>query len=183
MCFFFFFQAEDGIRDLTVTGVRRVLFRSLQEPDKLGRRLAFQGALQNLGFHRLGYARGLERHRDALVRLDRAGDGVQQPAELVAGGEQRLRVIARDGDALHFFFSALPRLSRNSVTSRRLASLSRFASITRDAAAMDSSTASRRSATIALSFSASISLRARFSSASYSSRALASKVSRSFWHP
>src|SRR2546430_12314571 len=28
-CFFFFFQAEDGIRDLTVTGVRRVLFRSL----------------------------------------------------------------------------------------------------------------------------------------------------------
>src|SRR2546430_11076284 len=25
---FFFFQAEDGIRDLTVTGVRRVLFRS-----------------------------------------------------------------------------------------------------------------------------------------------------------
>src|SRR2546430_15409414 len=29
--FFFFFQAEDGIRDLTVTGVRRVLFRSLFE--------------------------------------------------------------------------------------------------------------------------------------------------------
>src|SRR5688572_33235228 len=26
--FFFFFQAEDGIRDLTVTGVRRVLFRA-----------------------------------------------------------------------------------------------------------------------------------------------------------
>src|SRR5256886_4618987 len=26
---FFFFQAEDGIRDLTVTGFRRVLFRSL----------------------------------------------------------------------------------------------------------------------------------------------------------
>src|SRR2546430_17464378 len=28
---FFFFQAEDGIRDLTVTGVRRVLFRSRAE--------------------------------------------------------------------------------------------------------------------------------------------------------
>src|SRR5438309_8920601 len=28
LCFFFFFQAEDGIRDGTVTGVRRVLFRS-----------------------------------------------------------------------------------------------------------------------------------------------------------
>src|SRR5205809_5626976 len=26
--FFFFFQAEDGIRDVAVTGVRRVLFRS-----------------------------------------------------------------------------------------------------------------------------------------------------------
>jgi len=25
---FFFFQAEDGIRDIGVTGVRRVLFRS-----------------------------------------------------------------------------------------------------------------------------------------------------------
>src|SRR5688572_31740184 len=29
--FFFFFQAEDGIRDLTVTGVQRVLFRSFAE--------------------------------------------------------------------------------------------------------------------------------------------------------
>src|SRR5205823_9319514 len=28
LCFFFFFQAEDGIRDKLVTGVRRVLFRS-----------------------------------------------------------------------------------------------------------------------------------------------------------
>src|SRR6266498_2005458 len=27
-CFVFFFQAEDGIRDADVTGVRRVLFRS-----------------------------------------------------------------------------------------------------------------------------------------------------------
>ena len=29
---FFFFQAEDGIRDRDVTGVRRVLFRSLPRP-------------------------------------------------------------------------------------------------------------------------------------------------------
>src|SRR2546421_7006870 len=29
LCFFFFFQAEDGIRDLIVTGVQRVLFRSI----------------------------------------------------------------------------------------------------------------------------------------------------------
>src|SRR2546429_6506365 len=27
-CFFFFFQAEDGIRDVAVTGVQSVLFRS-----------------------------------------------------------------------------------------------------------------------------------------------------------
>src|SRR2546430_2840584 len=32
LSFFFFFQAEDGIRDLTVTGVRRVLFRSAAPP-------------------------------------------------------------------------------------------------------------------------------------------------------
>src|SRR2546422_11615105 len=29
---FFFFQAEDGIRDVAVTGVRRVLFRSSLKP-------------------------------------------------------------------------------------------------------------------------------------------------------
>src|SRR5207249_6747181 len=29
LIFFFFFQAEDGIRDRNVTGVRRVLFRSI----------------------------------------------------------------------------------------------------------------------------------------------------------
>src|SRR2546430_4796804 len=38
---FFFFQAEDGIRDLTVTEFRRVLFRSLAAdwPRRLGRPL------------------------------------------------------------------------------------------------------------------------------------------------
>src|SRR5256886_16618811 len=34
-CFvFFFFQAEDGIRDLTVTGVQTVLFRSIIHGDQ-----------------------------------------------------------------------------------------------------------------------------------------------------
>src|SRR5437764_13730966 len=39
---FFFFQAEDGIRDTSVTGVRRVLFRSLRlgTPGSLARRAA-----------------------------------------------------------------------------------------------------------------------------------------------
>src|SRR5260370_28862509 len=32
--FFFFFQAEDGIRDSSVTGVRRVLFRSRSAADE-----------------------------------------------------------------------------------------------------------------------------------------------------
>src|SRR2546430_12483819 len=35
--FIFFFQAEDGIRDLTVTGVRRVLFRSRMAVRSLAR--------------------------------------------------------------------------------------------------------------------------------------------------
>ena len=34
--FFFFFQAEDGIRDHCVTGVQRVLFRSLFKASFLG---------------------------------------------------------------------------------------------------------------------------------------------------
>src|SRR6267378_416453 len=33
---FFFFQAEDGIRDLYVTGFRRVLFRSSSERSRAG---------------------------------------------------------------------------------------------------------------------------------------------------
>src|SRR5216684_8492332 len=32
ICFFFFFQAEDGIRDVAVTGVQTVLFRSRPRP-------------------------------------------------------------------------------------------------------------------------------------------------------
>src|SRR6266550_6538626 len=149
----------------------------LQEPDELARRLALERALQDLALGRLGDAGGLEDGPDPLIRLDRAGHTIQQLAERVAHGEQGFRVVAGDGDALHRDCSALARPSRNSVTSRRLASVSRFASITRDAAAMDSSTASRRSARIAFSFSASLSLRARVSTASYSSRALASNVS------
>src|SRR3712207_9426242 len=41
MSLFFFFQAEDGIRDIGVTGVRRVLFRSeylADDIDHLGNR-------------------------------------------------------------------------------------------------------------------------------------------------
>src|SRR5438270_1680734 len=42
--FFFFFQAEDGIRDLTVTGFRRVLFRSrTPRADPINAALALEG--------------------------------------------------------------------------------------------------------------------------------------------
>src|SRR2546426_2666535 len=170
------------LRDLGEKALPPAPHDGLQESDEFAWRLAGERALQDLALGGLGHPRRLERGGNSLVRLDRPGDRVEQRAVRVAGCKQRLGVVARDRDAFHrCFCSALPRLSRNSVTSRRFASVSRFASMTRDAAAMDSSTASRRSARIALSFSVSMSLRARESSASYSSRALASRVSRSFW--
>src|SRR5256886_7236726 len=42
--FLFFFQAEDGIRDLTVTGFRRVLFRSQMIGAGCARKLVFSWA-------------------------------------------------------------------------------------------------------------------------------------------
>src|SRR3989475_5796350 len=59
--FVFFFQAEDGIRDLTVTGVQRVLFRSRIAPgvayDPRGARAAFRGP-PRLPVRAAGPARG-----------------------------------------------------------------------------------------------------------------------------
>src|SRR5437867_3571667 len=128
---------------------------------------------------------------DALVRLDRAGHRVEQPPVALhlrpppplplplrcGGEEQRLRVVPRDRDALHRRCS---RLARYSSARRLLASESRFCSTSRDAAAIERSTASRRSARIAFAFSSSMSFLARASSSSYSSRALASSAARSF---
>src|SRR3989454_3582186 len=122
---------------------------------------------------------------DALVRLDRAGHRVEQPPVALdlalplrrGGEEQRLRVVPRDGDALPRRCS---RLARYSSARRLLASESRFCSTSRDAAAIERSTASRRSARIAFAFSSSMSFLARARCCSYSSRALASSVARSF---
>src|SRR6266508_49134 len=47
--FFFFFQAEDGIRDGHVTGVRRVLFRSLAQYQADGTTLIATGGTANSG--------------------------------------------------------------------------------------------------------------------------------------
>src|SRR2546426_5053361 len=157
----------------------------LEKAHELRRRHLLQRALEQRRLDRLGDARRLERHADALVRLHRPRHRLHQlPVALDRGHavrlgrqQQRLGIIARHGGALH---RARSRFSRYSVTRRRLAWESRFASISLDAAAIERSTASRRSSRIAFSFSLSISLRARSSSCSYCSRACASSVARSF---
>src|SRR2546426_10754482 len=160
----------------------------LEEAHELGGRQVAQRTLEQRGLDGLGDPRRLERHADALVRLHRARHRVHQlPVALdrghtvcFGGQEQRLGVVARDGAALHLPFPPASRLARYSCTRRRLASESRFASMSLDAAAIERSTASRRRSRIAFSFSLSISLRARSSSCSYCSRAWASSVARSF---
>src|SRR2546427_6967465 len=161
----------------------------LEKAHELRRRHLLQRPLEQRRLHRLGDAGRLERHADALVRLHRPRHRLHQlPVALDRGHavrvgrqEQRLGVIARHGRALHRARAPpASRLARYSVTRRRLASESRFASISLDAAAIERSTASRRSSRIAFSFSLSISLRARSSSCSYCSRACASSAARSF---
>src|SRR5437879_6541980 len=165
----------------------------LEEPHELRRRQVAERTLQQRRLRGLGDARRVERHRDPLVCLHRARHRLQQPAVALDVGhavrlgreEQRLGVIASDSGALHRaplppFSAPASRLARYSMTRRRLASESRFASISFDAAAIERSTASRRSSRIAFSFSLSISLRARSSSCSYCSRAWASSAARSF---
>src|SRR6266571_3389480 len=163
----------------------------LEKADELRRCQLLQRALEQRCLHRLGDARRLERHADALVHLHRPRHRLHQlPVALdrshavrVGREQQRLGVVARHGRALHRARPPAPpasRLARYSVTRRRLASESRFASISLDAAAIERSTASRRSSRMAFSFSLSMSLRARSSSCSYCSRAWASSVARSF---
>src|SRR5947208_5203065 len=157
----------------------------LEKPHELGRCHVPERALEQRRLDGLGDAGRFERHRDPLFALDRACQRLHQSAILLdlggavrfGGQEQRLGVVARDGGALQ---RAPSRCSRYSITRRRFASESRFASSSFDAAAIERSTASRRSSRIAFSFSASISLRARASSCSYCSRAWASSVARSF---
>src|SRR5256885_8211195 len=163
----------------------------LEKAHELRRRHLLQRALEQRRLDRLGDARRLERHADALVRLHRPRHGLHQlPVALDRGHavrvgrqEQRLGVVACDGGAFHRARPPAPpasRLARYSATRRRLASESRFASISLDAAAIERSTASRRSSRMAFSFSLSMSLRARSNSCSYCSRACASSAARSF---
>src|SRR2546427_9638028 len=49
-CFFFFFQAEDGIRDLTVTGVQTCALPIFTQPFKLAsRQFKPEGTIVDLG--------------------------------------------------------------------------------------------------------------------------------------
>src|SRR5256886_9822277 len=89
MRFFFFFQAEDGIRDLTVTGVQTCAL-----PISLGRRVAPRSARRA--------------HRDAVVvrddlvsvrgdQLPAQGLVLRLPAREPAGALGRDHRVARDG--------------------------------------------------------------------------------------
>src|SRR3989475_4130225 len=176
------------LRDLRQQPLPAAPHHRLEEAHELGRRQVAQRALEQGRLGGLGHAGRLERHADALVRLHGARHRFHEPAVVLdlrgAMGfgreQQRLGVVARDGAALHLPFPPASRLARYSSTRRRFASESRFPSISLDAAAIERSTASRRSSRMAFSFSLSISLRARASSCSYCSRALASSASRSF---
>src|SRR5207237_2053869 len=153
------------------------------EPAELGGGDVRQGGPKQRRLGRLGHPRRIGPHRAPLARLQGARHRVEHPAVQLdrplgsrfGREQQRLGVVAGDRGALH---RARPASScaRYCITSLRLVSLSSWASSSLDAAAIDRSTASRRSATIAFSFSAPISRRARSSSWSYSWRALASSV-------
>src|SRR5437867_10604620 len=103
----------------------------LKKAHELGWGFTLQGTLQDLALRSLRHARRFQRRGDPLVGLHCSGDGIEQRAELVPRGEQRLRVVARDRDSLQRFFSALLGLSRYSVPSLRLSSVSRLASVRR----------------------------------------------------
>src|SRR2546427_4908756 len=62
-CFFFFFQAEDGIRDLTVTGVQTCALPI--SADGIGTRARDRGRTTDAG----GYDRGGNEHRSEERRV------------------------------------------------------------------------------------------------------------------
>src|SRR5256884_4142642 len=82
MCiFFFFFQAEDGIRDVAVTGVQRVLFRSLVRPTLLLRSAIVLKPSTLLGLHK---AMSKQKYRMLFSPNRRRKPGLKGPsAELI----------------------------------------------------------------------------------------------------
>src|SRR5256886_16704777 len=92
MLFFFFFQAEDGIRDLTVTGVQTLLFRSCVV---LGT-LVIQGFTLRPLLDRLGF----EADGGVGREISRGRLGIMQAALDILAGERSPAAAARRGGDL-----------------------------------------------------------------------------------
>src|SRR5204863_6572703 len=85
---FFFFQAEDGIRDLYVTGVRRVLFRSSVPYSFRAVSAATGNMLVSVEDEYTYFASGSPRVTNALVVLS---DALSRSEERRVGKEGRAR--------------------------------------------------------------------------------------------
>src|SRR2546430_5396813 len=90
--FFFFFQAEDGIRDLTVTGVQTCALPIYQRLRAAGR-LDLQEARQLLDGARTRSCNLVERllRRAARLRWRQRGGGLERSEERRVGKECRSR--------------------------------------------------------------------------------------------
>src|SRR5262249_58988701 len=79
-CFFFFFQAEDGIRDWSVTGVQTCALPICQTPLKLSRALEDAGApIIGTSPDSIDIAEDRERFQALVKKL-----GLKQPANATA---------------------------------------------------------------------------------------------------
>src|SRR5207245_3996795 len=86
LCAFFFFQAEDGIRDATVTGVQTCAL-----PISFGLRLG----LESIGLYGPGGVRGFNPQSAGNVRIDGLYFDQQRSEERRVGKEGRSRRSAR----------------------------------------------------------------------------------------
>src|SRR5438552_13891776 len=98
LCFFFFFQAEDGIRDDLVTGVQTCAFRSFAGEQKVHRFFEAgietrQDVLNRLRFDFENAARGVEAHgwphMTPKSRINRKGTIYRAPMNRQIGGASR----------------------------------------------------------------------------------------------
>src|SRR5436309_15339337 len=95
---FFFFQAEDGIRDFHVTGVQTCALPICREPPRIIRRgdlLTAEGAGLQLAVHSWG-AGEIEPEEDALAGSFELASGERALLALVAAHEQPLHAPSRD---------------------------------------------------------------------------------------
>src|SRR2546430_8217652 len=99
---FFFFQAEDGIRDLTVTGVQTCALPIYQYVGRVAREIAVVLPVHEQQVHAEGGRLRLERvghaqqHGDARCAVVRPGDGKTLLAQVLALAAMRPRVPLRD---------------------------------------------------------------------------------------